>query len=579
MGFGGTLNIGRTALNASQIAIQTAGNNVANASTPGYSRQTVGLAPQRGQTAGGITLGRGVGVTGVSREVDEAVLTRLRASVSDEARAQERSGVLGQLEQVLNELTSFDLSTQLQSFFGAASDAANLVTDGSGLVSQAGEIAGFVRGMRDDLVQLERQIDQSIEDRVRQADGLLDEVAAINAQISQAELSGGTANGLRDRRDEILAELSRELGVTPVENSELGTVDVFIGSTAVVLGSRSLGLRLETVPAGDGTELSVRVGEDGTRVDVLSGAVGGLLATRETDVARTIDDLDTVATQLIFQVNKLHSTATDAEGLAGLTAGLGVPPADRTEPINSTANQTFDALPFAVENGGFLVRVTSTASGTTSETRIDVDLDGIDSTGAASTIDDTTLAGVVADLDAISGISAGFDSSGRVTVTADAGSRFSFGEDSSGLLAAVGLGGFFEGRDASDIAVASELEADPASVRLGRIGADGTFNENGTALAIGDLGERAVEELGGLTFGRRWSNTVQRAAVESGLSQTAARGAVTVRESLEAQRAAVSGVSVDEETIDLLSFQRQFQGAARVISIADELLDTLIAIV
>ena len=579
MGFGGTLNIGQTGLNASQIAIQTAGNNIANAATPGFSRQTVGLAPQAGQTAGGLTLGRGVGVTGITREVDEAVLTRLRASVSDEGRAQERAGVLGQLEQVLNELTEFDLSTQLQTFFGAASDAANLVTDGTGLVGQGEEIAGFVRGMRDDLTQLERQIDQSIADRVLQADSLLDEVAAINGQISTAELNGGTANGLRDRRDQILQELSRELGVTPVENSELGTVDVFIGSTAVVLGSRSLGLELETEPAGDGTALNVRVRENGTKVGVGSGAVGGLLATREGEVEQTRQDLDTLATQLIFEVNKLHSTGTNTAGLSELTANLGVQPADQTQPINSTANQTFENLPFEISNGGFLVRVTDKANGTTNETRIDLDLDGIDSGGAASTIDDTTLADVVADLDAVAGISASFDSSGRVAVSADAGSSFSFGEDSSGLLAAIGLGGFFTGNDASDIEVAGDLRADPSSVRLGRVESDGTFNENGTALAISDLSERAVDGLDGLTFERRWSNTVQRAAVASGLGQTEARGATAVRESLEAQRAAVSGVSVDEETIDLISFQRQFQGAARVISIADELLDTLIAIV
>ncbi|MEM0984424.1 MAG: flagellar basal body protein, partial [Planctomycetota bacterium] len=169
MGLTSTLNIGATALSASQVAIQTAGNNLANAATEGYSRQTVSLAPIRGDQAGSIVLGRGVGVTGVTRQIDEAVLSRLRASLSEEASTGETASVLGQLETILNELTDSDFSTQLQTFFGAWSDAANLITDGTGVVGKAEEAAAFIRGLRNDLAQLTVLVDQSNNDRVVQA--------------------------------------------------------------------------------------------------------------------------------------------------------------------------------------------------------------------------------------------------------------------------------------------------------------------------------------------------------------------------------------------------------------------------
>src|SRR5262249_7240748 len=100
-----SLQIGRTALNASEVAIQVTGNNFANAATPGYSRQLVDLAAIQDARYGGNFLGRGVEVQGIRRQVDNALLTRLRAGISNEASASTAHDLLSSVEGSLNELT------------------------------------------------------------------------------------------------------------------------------------------------------------------------------------------------------------------------------------------------------------------------------------------------------------------------------------------------------------------------------------------------------------------------------------------------------------------------------------------
>jgi flagellar hook-associated protein 1 FlgK len=108
---------------------------------------------------------------------------------------------------------------------------------------------------------------------------------------------------------------------------------------------------------------------------------------------------------------------------------------------------------------------------------------------------------------------------------------------------------------------------------------NGELIENGTALSISQLQNRSLTSLGGVSATEFWRQTVQELAGATAQSNTGAQAARTVREAIEAQRDAVSGVSIDEESINLLQFQRQYQAAARVISVADELTQQLLNLV
>lgn len=577
MGLFSAMQIGRSALVSSQVGIQVAGNNMANATTPGYTRQSMFLSPSRGQVMGSYSLGRGVGIDAVERQIDEALQARLRSGISNESSASALFDVMSQLESVLGELSDNDLSSELGSFFNTWSEATSLISSQSVVVQQADQLAKFIRDMRGDLTRIRDQIESQIDARARKADTLLTEIASLNREIASAEAVGGTANDLRDRRDHSLNELAELMDISTVEQ-ENGVVDVLVGSIPVVLGAQSRGVRVTRESDGSQTTTRITLGRDGTTLPVTSGSIGGLLEARDGNIDSTLSRLDTLTGRVIFEVNRLHSTGTNLSGLRSVTGQLSLPTADRGRPLNSPQNTTLAGLPFAPSNGGFFVDVRNPNTGASQRVRIDVDLDGITDTGAPGVGDDTSAQDIVDALNAVNGVNASFDAQGRVSVSASPGLEFSFSDDSSGVLAVLGINTLFTGSSGADIGVRGDLLDDASGLMVGRF-ENGELVENGTALGISGLRDRAVNSLGGVSISSHWSETVQGVASRAAIASTRLESGQIVRMSLEAQRASLSGVSVDEESINLLNYQRQFQGAAQVIATADELLQTLISLI
>ncbi|MAY74567.1 MAG: flagellar hook-associated protein FlgK [Phycisphaerae bacterium] len=577
MGLTSALQIGRSGLVASQVGIQVAGNNMSNAATPGYTRQQLFLQPSRDQLSGSFSLGRGVGVRAVERQIDEALQARLRESISAQSFEIERRQVLDQLESIMGELSGFDLSSEMSSFFNAWSDAANLAQADAVVVERGQQLASFIRSLRNDMSLQRRQLEDQIGLRTNRADALLDEVASINAQISGSEVGGSSANGLRDRRDELLSELAGLIDIDTLEDNQ-GVVDVYVGGSPVVLAGQSLGVRVNRRSDGTTVTTEIVAKSDGSRLPVRGGSIGGLLASRDATIDDTIDRLDRLAQQVIFQVNRAHSTGSDQDGLTSAVGELRVATPDQTIPFNDPANATFGGLPFKAENGGFFINVFNAASGVSEQVRIDVDLDGIDANGLAGTADDTSPQDIADQINDVNGVRASFDAAGRLVIEADAGFSFAFEADTSGVLAVMGVNTFFTGETAGDIAVRADLLAQPSLLKLGKFEGD-QFIENGAALDIVNLQSSAQAKLGGVSVEEFWLEAVQDVANEASAAQTRADSSELVRASLQAQRDGLSGVSIDEESINLLTFQRQFQGSSQVISVANELLNTLISII
>ncbi|MEZ6318171.1 MAG: flagellar hook-associated protein FlgK [Phycisphaerales bacterium] len=570
------LEIARSALTASQVGLQVSGNNMANAATPGYSRQVVLYKGIPGAQADVFRVGRGVGVASVQRKVDEALQRRLWSGISDEFSAAKRTSIFDQLEGIFNELTGYDLSTELGSFFNTWSEVSSVLDSGTVVIQQGSKMAAFIRSMRGDMENLRSQVENELDANVTRANDLLGDIANLNRTITQAEVGGNQASTLRDQRDQLIGELSTLIDVHAVEDAQ-GNLDVLVGSTPVILAGESRGLDIERVADGDNLEIRIVVGADREPLPATSGTIGGLLEARDGTIDQAIADLDQLSAQIIFQVNKLHSTGTDGDGLLFADSDLQVPTADRTLAFNDPNNETFSDLPFHAENGGFYVNVTNSATGSTDQVWIDVDLDGLTNAGLAGYDDDTTPEDIRAALDAIDGITATWSPDGRLTVEADTGYSFSFQDDSSSVLGVMGVNAFFTGTSGQDIAVRQSLLDDPQNLMLGRI-VDGQFVENGTALQIAGLQDSKLEDLGDRSVLRFWTDRVQGVATKASTAASDAEAAKLVRESLETQNAAVSGVSLDEESVNLLTYQRQFQGAAQLVNIANEMFNTLLSI-
>lgn len=569
------MQIARSGLTAAQLGIQLSGNNIANVATPGYSRQVATLVPQAGY---GTTVGAGTGVLirDIQRQVDTALQGRLWGSTSDQAAAQAQYNILSQVESTLGTLNDGDLSSQLSSFFSTWSELANQTQSGAAVVQQGVTLAAFIRRLRSDLTGQKSQLDTQLSASVTQADQLMAQIARMNGAISQAESSGGTANALRDQRDQLTTQLAGLMDVTLVDRGSQG-VDVLVGSVPVVLGANSRGLQVRYETVNGEPRSIVATGSDGSELSVAGGAIGGLLSGRGGAIDDTVGKLDTLASRLIFEVNKLHAVGTNSAGLSSVTGFLQFASADRTLALNDPNNTAMAGLPFAPVNGGFEVRVRNTTTGDVQSYRINVDLDGIDSAGAPGFGDDTSLADLAASLNAVAGLSASIGADGRLSVSAAGGYDFSFADDSSSVLGVLGLNSYFTGTDASSIDVRADLRSDSTRLTAGRI-VNGVLVENSTALGIAGLQSQGLTALGGRSLSALWRDTAANVGAQTATAQTTATAAGVVRDSLQSQRDAVSAVSIDEESINLLSFQRQYQGAAKVISVADEMTQTLLSL-
>ena len=562
----GALQVGKTALAVHQAAIQVTGNNIANAGNANYTRQVAQIAPNADQQLrAGVYVGTGLNLTGIQRQIDEALEGRLRGAFSDAEAADTTQQWLGRVEAVFNELTDQDLSTQLSIFFNSWSNLANKPQD-IGLrqvVLQTGDaLAKSFVSLRGDLGDLEKDVADRLTALAAQANNLAQQIADLNSQIVTAEGgTGGQANGLRDQRDVVLKELSQLIDINVVDTGD-GMLNVNVGSEPLVAGILNRGVAVKTQVIDGRSLTSLAFVADNGGMNASAGQLGALTQVRQR-IETSIDDLDTLAATLIFEVNKLHSTGQGLEGYTTTTSTNAV------DDAAAVLNSDDTGLDFAPVNGSFVIHVNQSTGGLSNSTLVRIDLDGQDG-------DDTTLSSLAADLDAIDGVSATIVGGKLRIVTDSPDSRITFSQDSSGVLAALGINAFFTGASARTMALNPTLRATPSLLAAARNGETG---DNQTARAIAGLESVAIASLGGASLKEKYQAVINGVAVEAQSARTNAEAARVVKETLQAQREALSGVSLDEEAINLVRQQRAFQGAARLIAAIDEMMKTVLNLV
>lgn len=573
-----SLFIGRSALLASQVGLQVAGDNLANAATPGFHRRTVNLTSISGGVNSRSTHnGIGVQVSSVTRQIDEALESRLRDAIAQQQGASVDYDVLSQIEALTNHLSDLSLDNRLDEFFNAFSELANNPNSNDTrtlIVEQGAALASYMRTLRADLNTLRTELDDRLEVSVKRVNEITAELASLDNRLALAEQGVGPDAALRDQRESLLSELSELIDVSISEQQD-GRIDIFVGSTPLVQAGVARPLALETVNRNGVSELAINSGTPGTYIRPTSGRIGALLNQRNGVTSETIEDLDTVAGALIGEVNRLHSQGLTFPGLTTTVSAQRFTTAEQALALNDPTNLATSNLPFSSSNGLLEIAVVDAATGVKSISTIEIDLDGIDNTGAAGFADDTSLQDIVDAINSsVPNLNAQITSAGELQVWADPGFEFGFTNDTSGVLSTVGVNTFFTGTSAADIGVRQALRDSPQHVVAGLI-----EGSNERALAIAQLRDSTVSSLGGSSIKQAWRQTVDRVAVATSGATTRRNAAAQVRESLQAQRDSVSGVSVDEESVNMLTFQRQFQAAARLIATVDEMTQILIDLV
>lgn len=561
------LGIGRSALLAYQAALQVIGNNISNVGSTSYTRQSPLLKPVAGSgQAAGLSPGGGVMLSALKRNVDDALESRIRYSMSDYQDALAQQQAVGRIESVLNELTDSDLSTALQNFFNAFRSLQNEPHDRatrSVVLTSANTLVSEITRQRSDVLKLRDELNTDIQSATLSANKLIQDIGALNSQIVHLEASSpGSANALKDQRDGLLRQLS-ELIHVDVREQPNGSMNVYTGNEPLIQDGLVRGLTTTTEIVDGMPKTVVRFADNHAAVQLTSGKLAGLATSRDTYVTGYLDSLDGLAAALIREVNKVHA---QGRGLEGMTFAAGT-----YDVLNPAAalNAANSGLSFTPQNGSFQITVLDQASGTSVITTITVDLDGVGT--------DDSLNSLAAQINSkVGNVTATVTSDHRLEFKAADGFEFTFGQDTSGVLAALGVNTFFTGSGAQDIAVNQVLLDNPDLLAAATSAAEG---DGSNAAALAALATTALAGLNGRSLTEYYNAVAAGVAVTSAAAQSGVEAADAVSQSLDAQRESVSGVSLDEETISMLRLERAFEGAARYTSTVDKMLQELLALV
>ncbi len=564
------LHTGQTALMGYQTALQVVGNNVSSAGSEDYTRLSADMSPLQGGVIGGnLQPGAGVALTGIQRNIDEALEGRLRLAAGTDAYADAQLEALSQIESLFSNVDGSDIGTTLVDFLNNFDELQNRPDDVSTrdlALTSGAQLATSISTLRSNLTGIAEDLDGQIASLVVNADDLARQIAELNAEITTAEAgTNAQASSLRDQRDGLLRDLSVLFDVT-VREQPNGSINVYVGSEALVQGSYNRGLIAVEQIEDEIPLTSVRFADTNQQIGLGSGRLAGLIAARDEHALGQVGTLDRLAVAVITEVNRIHA---DGQGLTGFTATTGtVDVLSRTTGLADSAT----GLANPPEDGSFFVTVLDDLSGTPVSYQIDVNITG-EST-------DTTLETLVTDFNAqVDGVTASITSDNRIAFTADTGRTFVFGydgaqarEDTSGVLAALGVNTLFTGHDARDIAVNEALIEQPSLLAAASVNIAGNGSNAGR---IASLDTAASTMLGDVTITEFYNSLTNSVAVSTAAANQNSESASSVLSSLQTQKESISGVNLDEEAISLLKYERAYQGAARFIQVVDELLDEL----
>ena len=413
MTFGVGLGAGLAALRAAQRGMQTAGNNVANANTPGYARQRVELGSSFAYgVRGNLQIGTGVDVNGISRMIDDGLERRVQLQLGFVGAAEVDSMRLREIESIFAEPDQ-GLSNSFKDLFGALdqlrTDPADRALRG-GLVQSGSALSDQFNLLSRRLGDLGANTFDEVRGLTRQVNQHTTAIARLNEQIIATEANGSQANDLRDTRSQHVKELGKLLDTRAIERST-GSVDLLVGGSMVVAGGRATALRVGKSSEGS-TELYV--GDSRAAAQVDEGRIAALLRQEQGGLPGYTSRIDDLARSTILEWNRIHSTGVPASGpFQSLIAANAAVDGDGDGVIgDELLSQAGFAFP--IERGELYVAVTNRNTGALERTRIDIDPDAM------------TLQDLAGELSTIDHLSASVDPTGRLRVNADSGYGFDF---------------------------------------------------------------------------------------------------------------------------------------------------------
>lgn len=636
-GISGLLNISTQALLVDQAVLNTINHNIANANTPGYSKQDVVIGIQSPETIQGGFVGRGTLITTIKRSFDKYLVAQEMVQGQNFGKSSSLDQAMSQIEQVFNEAKGLGLSTQMNEYFNAWNDvAANPESQAQRtvLLQKANSMVVAAQIMERSAADTLKYSNLKVEDIATQINAIAANIARLNAKIveSEAGLSSQKANDYRDQRDNFMQQLSNLTTVASYEGAN-GDLTVMMGMRNLISGERTN--TLSTKANGDGnrdlyldnTNITSRLG---------SGQIGGLITARNDIETNALKGLRKLVAAITNETNKLHSKGF----------GLNSTVADFT--VSDITAQQFPATLGSILNAS-ITDINTFVPGeydirfNAAVTQYDVYKDGVLLSSAnAYAPDSIVLNGMTINFDPLDPPQANdqfyISAKGQdffTDLTASAVNRDSslanvtsatiFNREAvkyneyevrftgpatydvynvdTGLNvitgAAYGSGGTisFDGMnvvitDGTGAPVTGDrFLISPVRTAISGLGVKLTDSrkvaaaslatalpgDNTNALKLTQLVSTNMADLGNATLTDYYRGVIATIGSSARSAADSNRFDDNLLNEMRKQRDAVSGVSLDEEAANLVRFQRAYQAAAKMVSVADELLQSILA--
>ncbi len=613
-----SIELGKKSLFVHKQATQTAGHNISNSSTEGYTRQRVNLDAfeplyrpdlSRAETPGQI--GQGVTIGSITRLRDELLDQRIVASADELGYWKTRDNYLSLLEQVYNEPEDISVRTGMDRFWESwqelslypESDAARQV-----IRTRSETLTDSIHHQYRALQEIRDMVHGDIEATVKQVNDLTGRIAALNGEIVKVKAMGDNPNDLMDKRDVLTEKLSELIDISVDKRDEDETYVIHTAGLEIVQGAvhRTFGLQASI---GNDNYADVVWSDSGARAFFESGKLASLIELRDVDIRDEIRKLDTMTMNFVDLVNDIHRNAMAPNGKTGIDFF-------KEQYFINNLQGNFDADGDGQYDSSYIFRITGT---NTLDPREQIGLEGVLTLSSG----EGTVQVPYASTDMVSELIERINrSSAEVVAYLDQNSKLVLKgttslnreapdfvirhiEDSgrflagySGVLAASGEAGAYDWARANAVDVLGEaqfavspiahpsgwmemnpvIKSDIQNIASGYRGHEGVAypGDNRAALAIAAIRNTPVMVGNLKTFDEFFADAVTETGLKGEQAEMMLKTQTAIVKELQDMRDSVSGVNIDEELSDMIKFQHGYNASARFISVVNEMLDTVI---
>lgn len=614
------IEMGKRSLFAHSQSIQTAGHNLSNSSTEGYTRQRVQLKAtdplyrpdlSRAETPGQI--GQGVSVESINRLRDELLDTRIVAQTNQKGYWETRDSYVLQMEQVFNEPADQSVRTRMDQFWDSWQELSlypdsrsarqAVLSRGETLVDSIHQQYRGLQGIRD-------MLNGDIEAVTSQVNDITRQITALNEEIVKVKAMGDNPNDLMDSRDLLTEKLSNLINITVDKRDVDEEYVIHVDGQELVQGRSRRVFELKSGVTNDGYA-AVVWGDSGETASFSGGKLGALIGLRDGDLREEVQNLDTMTMTFVDLVNDIHRGGTGANGKTGLDFFT------EQDFINNVAGN-YDRDGDGAYDSSYIYRITGA---NVLNPREQIGLSGsIRLSSSSGTVDVPYFpTDMVADVvrrinDSGAEVVSSLDDSGRLVMKATTSSSpdnpdfvIRYMEDSghfltgyAGVLDQRGAEGAYSWDRADAVDALSQgnpsrsvspiahpagwmeinplMKQDVQSIAAGIAESDGTLHpgDNRVALAISSIRNTPVMVGDSRTFDDYFAEAVTRAGLKGEQASRSLDTQLAILGELHGLRDSISGVNVDEELADIIKFQHGYNAAAKFITTIDEMLDTVI---